>query len=196
MTTHKSLRGPRGGMIVVREDEEIAKKINKAVFPGMQGGPHMHQIAAKAVAFKEALDPSFKAYTEQIVKNAKAMEVVFKAQGVRLMCGGTDNHLLLADVHSSLDITGQEAEDVLDEVGITLNKNMIADEPRTAMDPSGIRFGTPAMTTRGMKEAQATRLAEIMIETMRAKDDANTKAKLQKEVQAMCEAFPVPEKFV
>jgi len=196
MTTHKSLRGPRGGMIVVREDEEIAKKINKAVFPGMQGGPHMHQIAAKAVAFKEALDPSFKAYAEQIVKNAKAMEVVFKAQGVRLMCGGTDNHLLLADVHSSLDITGQEAEDVLDEVGITLNKNMIADEPRTAMDPSGIRFGTPAMTTRGMKEAQATRLAEIMIETMRAKDDANTKAKLQKEVQAMCEAFPVPEKFV
>jgi glycine hydroxymethyltransferase len=196
MTTHKSLRGPRGGMIVVRKDEEIAKKINKAVFPGMQGGPHMHQIAAKAVAFKEALDPSFKAYAEQIVKNAKAMEVVFKAQGVRLMCGGTDNHLLLADVHSSLDITGQEAEDVLDEVGITLNKNMIADEPRTAMDPSGIRFGTPAMTTRGMKEAQATRLAEIMIETMRAKDDANTKAKLQKEVQAMCEAFPVPEKFV
>lgn len=196
MTTHKSLRGPRGGMIVVRESEEIAKKINKAVFPGMQGGPHMHQIAAKAVAFKEALDPSFKAYAEQIVKNAKAMEVVFKDKGVRLMCGGTDNHLLLADVHSSLGITGQEAETVLDEVGITLNKNMIADEPRTAMDPSGIRFGTPAMTTRGMKEAQATRLAEIMIETMRAKDDTEQKAALQKEVQAMCEAFPVPEKFV
>lgn len=196
MTTHKSLRGPRGGMIVVRESEEIAKKINKAVFPGMQGGPHMHQIAAKAVAFKEALDPSFKAYAEQIVKNAKAMEAVFKAAGVRLMCGGTDNHLLLADVHSSLGITGQEAETVLDEVGITLNKNMIADEPRTAMDPSGIRFGTPAMTTRGMKEAQATRLAEIMIETMRAKDDTEQKATLQKEVQAMCEAFPVPEKFV
>ena len=196
MTTHKSLRGPRGGMIVVRESEELAKKINKAVFPGMQGGPHMHQIAAKAVAFKEALDPSFKAYAEQIVKNAKAMEVVFKAEGVRLMCGGTDNHLLLADVHSSLGVTGQEAETVLDEVGITLNKNMIADEPRTAMDPSGIRFGTPAMTTRGMKEAQATRLAEIMIEAMRAKDDAAKKAELQKEVQAMCEAHPVPEKFV
>lgn len=195
-TTHKTLRGPRGGMILVNKDEEIAKKINKAVFPGMQGGPHMHQIAAKAVAFKEALDPGFKAYAQQIVKNAKAMEAVFKAQGVRLMCGGTDNHLLLADVHSSLDITGADAERVLDEVGITLNKNMIADEPRTAMDPSGIRFGTPAMTTRGMKEAQATRLAEIMIEAMRAKDDTETKVTLQKEVQAMCEAFPVPEKFV
>jgi len=196
MTTHKSLRGPRGGMIVVRESEDLAKKINKAVFPGMQGGPHMHQIAAKAVAFKEALDPSFKTYAQQIVKNAKAMEVVFKAEGVRLMCGGTDNHLLLADVHSSLGITGQDAERVLDEVGITLNKNMIADEPRTAMDPSGIRFGTPAMTTRGMMEAQATRLAEIMIETMRNAGDADKKVELQKEVQAMCEAFPVPEKFV
>jgi len=196
MTTHKSLRGPRGGMIVVRESEELAKKINKAVFPGMQGGPHMHQIAAKAVAFKEALDPSFKAYAEQIVKNAKVMEVVFKDAGVRLMCGGTDNHLLLADVHSSLDITGADAERVLDEVGITLNKNMIADEPRTAMDPSGIRFGTPAMTTRGMKEPEATRLAEIMIETMKNKDNTDKKAELQKEVQAMCEAFPVPEKFV
>ncbi len=196
MTTHKSLRGPRGGMIVVRESAELAKKINKAVFPGMQGGPHMHQIAAKAVAFKEALAPGFKAYAQQILKNAKAMEVVFKTEGVRLMCGGTDNHLLLADVHSSLDITGADAEAVLDEVGITLNKNMIADEPRTAMDPSGIRFGTPAMTTRGMMEEQATRLAEIMIEVMRNKDDTAKKVELQKEVQAMCEAFPVPESFV
>jgi glycine hydroxymethyltransferase len=196
MTTHKSLRGPRGGMIVVRESEELAKKINKAVFPGMQGGPHMHQIAAKAVAFKEALDPSFKTYAEQILKNAKAMEVAFKAANVRLLCGGTDNHLLLADVHSSLGITGADAEAVLDEVGITLNKNMIADEPRTAMDPSGIRFGTPAMTTRGMMEEQATRLAEIMIEAMKNKDDAAKKVELQKEVQTMCEAFPVPEKFM
>lgn len=196
MTTHKSLRGPRGGMIVVRDSEEIAKKINKAVFPGMQGGPHMHQIAAKAVAFKEALDPTFKLYAEQILKNAKAMEAVFKRAGVRLMAGGTDNHLLLADVHSSLGITGQDAERVLDEVGITLNKNMIADEPRTAMDPSGIRFGTPAMTTRGMKEPEATRLAEIMIEAMKAKDDADRKAELQREVQTMCEAFPVPKTFI
>ena len=196
MTTHKSLRGPRGGMIVVREDEAIAKKINKAVFPGMQGGPHMHQIAAKAVAFKEALEPSFKAYAEQILKNAKAMEKVFLDADIRLMAGGTDNHLLLADVHSSLGVTGQEAEGVLDEVGITLNKNMIADEPRTAMDPSGIRFGTPAMTTRGMKEAEATRLAEIMIAAMKAKDDAQTKETLRQEVKELCEKFPVPEVFV
>jgi len=112
------------------------------------------------------------------------------------MCGGTDNHLLLADVHGSLDVTGADAEAVLDEVGITLNKNMIADEPRTAMDPSGIRFGTPAMTTRGMKEEQATRLAEIMIEAINHKDDIDKKAKLQKEVQTMCESFPVPDKFI
>jgi glycine hydroxymethyltransferase len=183
-------------MIVVREDEELAKKINKAVFPGMQGGPHMHQIAAKAVAFGEALRPEFSQYAQQVVKNAKAMEEVFKAHNVRLLCGGTDNHLLLADVHSSLGITGQEAETVLDEVGITLNKNMIADEPRTAMDPSGIRFGTPAMTTRGMKVLEATELAELMIRTMQAKDDAAKKAEIQKEVQALCEKFPVPELFV
>ena len=196
MTTHKSLRGPRGGMILVRESEELAKKINKAVFPGMQGGPHMHTIAAKAVAFGEALHPNFKVYAAQILKNAKAMEKVFKDANIRLLCGGTDNHLLLADVFGSLGVTGQEAETVLDEVGITLNKNMIADEPRTAMDPSGIRFGTPAMTTRGMKEGEATKLAEIMITTMHAKDDIAKKQELQKVVQTLCEAFPVPDKFV
>ena len=196
MTTHKSLRGPRGGMILVKDNEEIAKKINKAVFPGMQGGPHMHQIAAKAVAFGEALAPQFKVYAAQILKNAKAMEAVFKAEGVRLLCGGTDNHMLLADVYGSLGITGSDAERVLDEVGITLNKNMIADETRTAMDPSGIRFGTPAMTTRGMKETEATQLAELMIATMRAKDDSAKKAELQKTVQELCERFPVPESFM
>jgi glycine hydroxymethyltransferase len=195
-TTHKSLRGPRGGMILVRENEDIAKRINKAVFPGMQGGPHMHIIAAKGVAFGEALHPSFKVYAAQILKNAKAMEAVFKKEGIRLLCGGTDNHLLLADVYGSLGVTGQEAETVLDEVGITLNKNMIADEPRTAMDPSGIRFGTPAMTTRGMKELEAAKLAELMIDTMRARNDEAKKKELQVEVQTMCEAFPVPEKFV
>lgn len=195
-TTHKTLRGPRGGMILVRESEEIAKKINKAVFPGMQGGPHMHIIAAKAVAFGEALTPAFKEYTAQILKNAKAMEAVFKAHDIRLLCGGTDNHLLVADVYKSLGVTGQEAEVVLDEVGITLNKNMIADDTRSAMDPSGIRFGTPAMTTRGMKEGEATKLAELMITTMQAKDDAQKKVELQKEVQTLCEAFPVPEVMV
>lgn len=196
MTTHKSLRGPRGGMIVVRDDETLAKRINKAVFPGMQGGPHMHIVAAKAVAFGEALHPNFTTYAEQIVKNAKAMEAVFKAEGVRLLCGGTDNHLLLADVYGSLGITGQEAEDVLDSIGITLNKNMIADDARSAMDPSGIRFGTPAMTTRGMEEAEATRIAEIMIDMMRHKDDAAKQTAYQKEMQALCESHPVPDSFV
>lgn len=195
-TTHKTLRGPRGGMILVREDEEIAKKINKAVFPGLQGGPHMNALCAKAVAFGEALDPSFKDYAQQILKNAKAMEEVFKAEGIRLLGGGTDNHLLLADVFGSLGVTGQEAETVLDEVGITLNKNMIADEPRTAMDPSGIRFGTPAMTTRGMKENEAKQVATIMIETLRNKDDDQKKAAFRAEIEALCHAFPVPEKFV
>jgi len=194
-TTHKTLRGPRGGMILVREDEEIAKKINKSVFPGLQGGPHMNNIAAKAVAFGEALQPQFKTYCEQILKNAKAMEAVFLREGVRMIGGGTSNHLILADV-SSLGVTGKEAEVALDEVGITLNKNMIPDEPRTAMDPSGIRFGTPAMTTRGMKEGEATRLAEIMIDVLRHKDDAALKATYKTEIKALCQKFPVPERHV
>lgn len=194
-TTHKTLRGPRGGMILVREDKDIAKKINKSVFPGLQGGPHMNNIAAKAVAFGEALDPSFKTYCKQVLKNAKAMEAVFKKEKVRMIAGGTDNHLILADV-SGLGLTGKEAETVLDEVGITLNKNMIAEEPRTAMDPSGIRFGTPAMTTRGMGETEAARIAEIMIDTMRNKDDENMKSAYKVEIEAMCNKYPVPEKFV
>lgn len=194
-TTHKTLRGPRGGMILVREDADIAKKINKSVFPGLQGGPHMNNIAAKAIAFGEALDPSFKVYCQQILKNAKAMEAVFKKEGVRMIGGGTSNHLILADV-SALGVTGKEAETVLDEVGITLNKNMIPEEPRTAMDPSGIRFGSPAMTTRGMKEGEATRIAEIMIDTMRNKDDEQKKSAYKAEIEAICNKFPVPEKFV
>jgi len=195
-TTHKTLRGPRGGMILVREDEEIAKKINKAVFPGLQGGPHMNVIAGKAVAFGEALTPAFKLYAQQILKNAKAMEKVFKDEGIRLLCGGTDNHLLLADVYGSLGITGKEAETVLDEVGFSLNKNMIADETRTAMDPSGIRFGTPALTTRNMKEKEATHIAELMIATLRNKDDEAKKKELKVEVEELCVRFPVPETFV
>lgn len=196
MTTHKSLRGPRGGMILTREDADIAKRIDKAVFPGMQGGPHMNVIAAKAIAFGEAMHPNFKTYAAQILKNAKAMELVFKRENIRLLCGGTDNHLLLADVYGSLGVTGKEAEAVLDSVGITLNKNMIADEPRTAMDPSGIRFGTPAMTTRGMKEAEATRIAELMIETMCHKDDEAVKEAVKKEMKVLAEAFPVPDSFL
>jgi glycine hydroxymethyltransferase len=194
-TTHKTLRGPRGGMILVREDADIAKRINKTVFPGIQGGPHMHIIAAKAVAFGEALQPSFKTYAAQVLKNAKAMETVLKNNDLRLLAGGTDNHLLLVDVYGSLGVTGAEAEAVLDEVGITLNKNMIADDPRPALDPSGIRFGTPAMTTRGMREAEAAQLAELMLRTLKARTDAAEKDALRSEVRALCEAFPVPERF-
>lgn len=195
-TTHKTLRGPRGGMILVRDNEEIAKKINKAVFPGLQGGPHMNVIAGKAIAFGEALTPQFREYTAQILKNAKAMEEVLRKEGVRMLCGGTSNHLILADVYGSLGVTGQEAETVLDEVGITLNKNMIADETRSAMDPSGIRFGTPAMTTRNMKEKEATLIAQLMIDTLRHKDDQTKRNELKAEVETLCVQFPVPESFV
>ncbi|MFT5036779.1 MAG: glycine hydroxymethyltransferase [Candidatus Azotimanducaceae bacterium] len=195
-TTHKTLRGPRGGMILVREDKDMAKKINKSVFPGLQGGPHMNVIAGKAVAFGEAMHPSFKKYCEQILKNAKAMEKVFADAKIRMIGGGTSNHLILADVFGSLGVIGKDAETVLDEVGITLNKNMIADESRTAMDPSGIRFGTPAMTTRNMKEPEATRVAEIMIETLKNKDDSQLKGALKTEIGTMCTKFPVPDSFV
>jgi glycine hydroxymethyltransferase len=195
-TTHKTLRGPRGGMILVRQDEEIAKKINKTVFPGIQGGPHMNVTAAKAVAFGEALAPSFKTYAAQILKNAKAMEEVFKARGVRLLAGGTDNHLLLADVYGSLGVTGQEAETLLDSVGITLNKNMIADDPRKPMDPSGIRFGTPAITTRGFVEADCKRVAELMIDALQAKGDQAKLNSIHEEIKSLCAQHPIPDSFV
>lgn len=194
-TTHKTLRGPRGGMILTREHGELAKRIDKAVFPGMQGGPHMNNIAAKAVAFGEALHPSFAVYAAQILKNARAMEEVFRRAGVRMIGGGTSNHLILADV-SSLGVTGKEAEWVLDEVGMTLNKNMIADDPRNPMDPSGIRFGTPALTTRGMREREAGEIAELMIDTLRHRDDDAKKRAIHTRVTELCVAFPVPESFV
>ncbi len=195
-TTHKTLRGPRGGMILTRESEEIATKINKAVFPGLQGGPHMNLVAGKAVAFGEALQPSFKVYAAQILKNAKAMEQVFRDANLRMLGGGTSNHLILADVFGSLGVTGKEAEVGLDAIGITLNKNMIADETRTALDPSGIRFGTPAMTTRNMKEMEAKRVAEIMVERLTDMQNEAKAKTLKEEVEALCARFPVPESFV
>lgn len=195
-TTHKTLRGPRGGMILVREDEELIKKINKAVFPGLQGGPHMNNVAAKAIAFGEALDPKFQAYTQQVLKNAKAMEQVFADAGVRMIGGGTSNHLILADVYGSLGVTGKEAQTVLDEVGITLNMNSIPDEPRTMMDPSGIRFGTPAITTRGFDEADCARVAELVLETLKNKDNEEVKNRIKTEIEELAAAHPVPESFV
>jgi glycine hydroxymethyltransferase len=193
-TTHKTLRGPRGGMILTRDGEEIAKKIDKAIFPGFQGGPHMHQIAAKAVAFKEALTPAFHIYAKQVLLNTKVMEAVFKKHGARMIAGGSDNHLILLDVWKSFNISGADAEMLLDRAGITLNKNAIADDTRKPMDPSGIRFGTPAMTTRGMKEAEATRVAELMIEVLTQKEAAVEKAK--QEITKLALAHPIPESFV
>lgn len=194
-TTHKTLRGPRGGLILVRENEETAKKIDRAVFPGLQGGPHMHQIAAKAVAFGEALRPSFRTYVAQILKNAKAMESIFQEAHIRMLGGGTSNHLILADVYGSLGVTGHEAQTLLEEIGITLNKNMIADEKRSALDPSGIRFGTPAITTRGMKEREAGRVAQIMVDRLSDPTHASKTDALRREVRELSEAFPIPELF-
>lgn len=194
-TTHKTLRGPRGGLILVRESEELAKKIDKSVFPGLQGGPHMNNIAGKAVAFGEALKPSFKKYAKQVLKNAKAIEKVFLSHNVRLLTGGTSNHLLLADVFGSMNIPGKEAEHVLDLVGITLNKNSIADDVRGPMDPSGIRFGTPAITTRGLKEKESAKVAEWMIAALKNKDSKKELAKIKKEVEKLCKKFPIPARF-
>ena len=195
-TTHKTLRGPRGGMVLIREDADIAKKVDKAVFPGLQGGPHMNVIAAKAVAFGEALDPSFETYAHQVLKNAKAMEQVFAKENIRMLGGGTDNHLILADVYGSLGVTGADAEKALDEVGITLNKNVIADDSRKPLDPSGIRFGTPAITTRGFGETECARVAELMIEVLKNKNDAPVKTKVHEEVKALAAKFPIPDSFV
>jgi len=195
-TTHKTLRGPRGGMVLTRESADIAKKVDKAVFPGLQGGPHMNVIAAKAVAFGEALHPNFRSYAAQILKNAKAMEAVFARENIRMLGGGTSNHLILADVYGSLGITGAEAELVLDEVGITLNKNVIADDPRKPLDPSGIRFGTPAITTRGFTETECARVAELMIEVLKQKDDASVKERVKSDIKELAQKFPIPDSFV
>ena len=193
-TTHKTLRGPRGAKILVRKDEELAKKIDKAVFPGFQGGPHMHQIAAKAVAFGEALRPSFRKYAKQIIANTHAMEKVFKKHKARMLTGGSDNHLILLDVWFSFGISGGEAEKLLDRAGITLNKNAIADDTRKPMDPSGIRFGTPAMTTRGFGTKEASRVAEIMIEVLTTRTDGAVK-RAKQEIKKLALAHPIPESF-
>lgn len=207
-TTHKTLRGPRGGMILSKGTvssplkapektiENLPTLIDRSVFPGFQGGPHMHQIAAKAVAFGEALHPSFMDYAKQVVENAQAMAEVFKRRGVRMLGGGTSNHLILADVYGSLGVGGKEAEAALDEVGITLNKNAIADDARKPFDPSGIRFGTPALTTRGFDEADSARVAELIIDTIEARDDSAKKTAIAEEVRALALAHPIPESFV
>lgn len=187
-TTHKTLRGPRGGMVLCRQD--FAQKIDKAIFPGMQGGPLMHIIAGKAVAFKEAETDAFKKYQEQIVKNAKALADAFIKLGFRLVSGGTDNHLMLVDLRSK-GITGKVAEIVLDEVGITVNKNTIPYDPEKPFVTSGIRIGTPAMTTRGMKEGQMVQIAQFINDALDNKDNDAKKKQIREEVKKLCLSFPL-----
>jgi glycine hydroxymethyltransferase len=185
-TTHKTLRGPRGGMILCKE--ELAKKIDKAIFPGTQGGPLMHTIAAKAVCFGEALKPEFKAYQEQIVKNAKALEKALLAEGFDLVSGGTDNHLLLVDLRP-MNITGKELEKRLDEVYITVNKNAIPDDPQSPFVTSGIRVGTPAATSRGFKEEDFAVIGHLI--GLCAKDFENSADYIRAEVTKLCEKCPL-----
>ena len=185
-TTHKTLRGPRGGAIMCKE--QYAKAIDKAIFPGTQGGPLMHVIAAKAVAFKEALSPEFKAYQHQVVLNAAAMAKRFTENGVRLVSGGTDNHLMLVDLRKE-NITGKELEALLDEAHITVNKNTIPFETTSPFITSGVRIGTPAITSRGMGEKEAAEIADLITRMIREKDAA--KAEVAARVQEMCEKFPI-----
>ncbi len=203
-TTHKTLRGPRGGLILSRGTvsnplkkvektlENIPTLIDRTVFPGVQGGPHMHIIAAKAVAFGEALQPEFQEYASQIIKNAKALSEAVLGKGFRLITGGTDNHLLLADVYTSFGIDGNVAEKALDTIGLTLNKNAIADDPLPPFRPSGIRFGTPAITTRGLIEEHMSQIADWMHQAITNHEDAALLQKLRSEVTEFALAFPLP----
>ena len=197
-TTHKTLRGPRGGLILSRGIvgnplkkpektlENLPTLIDRAVFPGTQGGPHMHTIAAKAVAFGEALQPEFKDYAEQIVKNAKRLAEELQKRGFKLVTGGTSNHLILADIHSSFGIDGKEAEIAMDKIGLTLNANAIPDDPLPRFRPSGIRLGTPAVTTRGAKEDDMEKIAEWMKRSIDNRDNDDKLAELRKEVVEFC----------
>ena len=197
-TTHKTLRGPRGGLILSRGIvgnplkkpektlENLPTLIDRAVFPGTQGGPHMHTIAAKAVAFGEALQPEFKDYAEQIVKNAKRLAEELQKRGFKLVTGGTSNHLILADIHSSFGIDGKEAEIAMDKIGLTLNANAIPDDPLPRFRPSGIRLGTPAVTTRGAKEDDMEKIAEWMRLSIDNRDNDDELAELRKEVVEFC----------
>jgi glycine hydroxymethyltransferase len=189
-TTHKSLRGPRGGLVLSR-DPKIGKKIDSSVFPGLQGGPIMQMIAAKAVCFHEALQPQFKDYAHQTIRNAKAMAERFTEHGVTIVSGGTDNHLMLIDCRKNFDKSGNDVQVLLDDVGITLNKNMVPDDTAKALDPSGIRLGTPALTTRGMREPEMRTAVDLMVRAIKAhgKDELDA---VRHDVVALASGFPVP----
>ncbi|AHB41985.1 serine hydroxymethyltransferase [Candidatus Saccharibacteria bacterium RAAC3_TM7_1] len=203
-TTHKTLRGPRGGMILSKGVvgnplkapektlENIPTLIDRAVFPGMQGGPHMHVIAAKAVAFGEALKPEFKEYAAQILKNASVLADELKQRGFNLVTGGTSNHLILANIHKSFGIDGKVAEEALDKIGLTLNKNSVPDDELPPFKPSGIRLGTPALTTRGLKEEHMPKIAEWMKQAIDSRDDEAQLNALRGEVEDFLKDFPLP----
>ena len=191
-TTHKTLRGPRGGLILTN-NEEIIKKINKTIFPGIQGGPLMHVIAAKAECFYEALQPEFKTYQEQVIKNAKVLAKTLEEEGFKIISGGTDNHLMLVDVKSTLGITGKCAEETLDKINITVNKNTIPSETESPSKASGIRLGSPAMTTRGLKEEEFVSIGHIIARALRNKDDETILKELQKEVLTITKKYPIYE---
>lgn len=190
-TTHKTLRGPRGAIIMCKE--KYAKQINSAVFPGMQGGPHDHITAAKAVAFGEALKPEFIEYGKQIILNAKAMAEEFINRGYKIVSGGTDNHLMVVDLGNK-NLVGKEAEKVLEKIGISVSRSTIPNDPNPPMNPSGIRIGTPAITTRGMKELEMELVVEYIDTAFINKDDKNKLSELKQKVENLCEKFPVPTK--
>ena len=190
-TTHKTLRGPRGGLILCR-DAEFGKQFNKAIFPGIQGGPLMHVVAAKAVAFKEALSNEFKVYQQQVLDNAKALADELVKKGFRIVSGGTDNHLMLVDLRSK-NITGKEAQFLLDEIGITANRNTIPFEPLSPFVTSGIRLGTPALTTRGLKEEDIREVADIIADVIENREDSAVIEAAKAKVQAICKKFPLYE---
>jgi glycine hydroxymethyltransferase len=203
-TTHKTLRGPRGGLILSKGVvgnplkapektlENIPTLIDRSIFPGMQGGPHEHVIAAKAVAFGEALKPEFKEYAKQIIKNAAVLADELKKRGFQLVTGGTSNHLILADVYKSFGVDGKVVEETLDKIGLTLNKNTVADDPLPPFEPSGIRLGTPALTTRGLKEEHMAQIADWMKQAVDARDDEAKLEMLRKEVKDFVVKFPLP----
>lgn len=190
-TTHKTLRGPRAGLILCKS--EYARDVNRSIFPGSQGGPLMHAIAGKAICFAEALRPEFKEYAQSMIHNAQALAEVLAAGGLRLMSGGTDNHLMLVDV-TPLGIAGKQAEVALERCGITVNKNLIPFDERRPMDPSGIRIGTPALTTRGMGTDEMRRIGEWMLHVLKAPEDESLQDRIRGDVGQLCEQFPVPAK--
>ena len=189
-TTHKSLRGPRGGLIVCKSNPDIEKKIDSSIFPGIQGGPSMHIIAAKAVAFKEAMQPEFRAYQQQVISNAQAMAAVFVARGYDVVSGGTDDHLMLVSLIAK-GITGKAADAALNKAHITVNKNAVPNDPQSPFVTSGIRVGTPAPTTRGFKEAEVAEIASLMCDVMDNIDDDSVIAAVREKVSALCAKFPV-----